>query len=150
MNTRSKKRLRTSAGQATVCSEWFLSILLDYLNMKEIITLDSAICNKSDRDIWLECIAKDMGSTSTKMQQYLSSDEQIKWCYNKHVQFICLLMDHSLTPCSITASGASLLSMCCINLIGCKLRDNRNEISFHNIVSKLGQRSSKLKIFGNT
>lgn len=146
-NVPSKKRLRTGAGQTIVLSEWFLSILLDYLNMREIVTLDSAICNKFDRGKWLECIAKDMGSTSTKIQRYLNNDEHMKWCYKKNVQFRYLLIDHSIRPCSITSNGASIFSMCCINLLGLELRDNLNEISFHNVISSLGQKSSKLKIF---
>lgn len=74
------KRLKS---ETTVFSEWFLSILLSYLNMRDMVAMDSALCNKYHRAKWLECIVKDFGSVSTKIQPYLTTDLPIEWCSKK-------------------------------------------------------------------
>lgn len=138
-NVALKKRMTT---EATVFNEWFLSILLEYLNMKEIVILDSAICNKPDRNKWLECIAKDMGSVATKIQPYLRDDGPIIWCSKRNVQFKCLAIDNIKKPYSVTTVGASLLSMCSKNMIEFHLYYN---IRSPEILIELGQQCSKLK-----
>ena len=129
---------------ATVFNEWFLSNFLGYLNVGEIVRLDSAICNKSDRPNWLECIAKDIGHVSTKFQSCITNDATIKWCSMKKIKFKHLNMNCSDVPCSITACGASLLSMCCINLTELRLKFYHKEPCLHVILNKIGQRCSKL------
>ena len=93
MNVSSHKRLREEMVlskandvfyQTVVFSEWFLTKLLDYLNMREIVSLDSAICNKSDRVYWLKCIAKNVGSVSNKVHGYVTDIAQ-REKYNSNV-----------------------------------------------------------------
>ena len=140
MNVSSHKRLREEMVlskandvfyQTVVFSEWFLTKLLDYLSMREIVSLDSAICNKSDRVYWLKCIAKNVGSVSTKVHGYVTDDESARWCAERKIQFKCLDMEslgnradteHSFRfgerkKCLITIKGASLLSMCCNEMV---------------------------------
>ena len=137
-----EKRLKT---EATFYHEWFLSILLEYLNINDIVILDSAICNKLGREKLLECIAKDMGSVTTKIQPFLRKDGPITWCSKRNVQFKFLTIIHaSHAPYSITSIGASLLSACCINIIEFQLYGN---IRDRDILIELGQQCSKLKIF---
>lgn len=83
--------------QATIFSEWFLTKFMSYLNMKDIVAIDSAICNKSGRNVWLNCIAKDIGSLSTKIQPYLINYYSINWCSQKNIQFICLNLEFTKT-----------------------------------------------------
>ena len=125
-------------------SEWFLSIILDYLSMRDIVILDSAICNKSNRAVLLKCIAKDIGSVSSKLQSCLTNDKTISWCFKRNVQFKHLDIKYNLRQYSITTSGAKLFSKCCINLTEFQLTADKNEPSLHEILNELGQRCSKL------
>lgn len=38
-------------------NESFLSIVLSYVEMKDIVAIDSPMCNKSDKENWLQWIA---------------------------------------------------------------------------------------------
>lgn len=100
---RSVKRAKI---EATILNEWFLSLMFVYLNMREIVTMDTAICNKLDRDIWLACISKDADSVPTKIQPYLTKDRPIEWCSKKHVQFRNLKLNFNVEGCSISPSRA--------------------------------------------
>ena len=143
VNEPSLKRLRK---QRVIFSEYFLSNLLEYLNFKEIARVDSAICNKSDRNIWLECIAKDFGSVSTKVQPYVTSDQPIKWCSKRNVQFKYLSLQPNLGR--ITRRGDSLLSMCCIDMVEFMLSVGYNHNSIpciRRLLNELGKHCSKLK-----
>ena len=144
-NSCSQKRVKK---ETFILCEWFLSVLMDYLNMREIVAMDSAICNKSDRDIWLKCIAKGIGSVSTKIQSYFHNDRPIEWCSNKNVQFASLCLDFSERTSMITASGTSLLSLLCININEFQLKatNDLNEYS-KKILCKFAERCSKLKRF---
>ena len=104
-NSNSPSPKMTRNEKFIVLNEWFLTVLLYYLDMKEIVAMDSAICNKSDRDMWLKCITKGIGSVSAKIQWYLTSDESIQWCFKRNVRFEYL--DLRGESASITARGVS-------------------------------------------
>lgn len=99
------------------------------------------------RVAWLNCIARDCGSVSTKVQLYLTNDRVIEWCSAKNVHFKSLKLKFTkLQPCSITSSGALQLSTHCIRLEDFEL--NVYDDSNHAIIlTELGQRCSKLKMF---
>ena len=139
------KRLRTEA--IIFNNEWFLSLLLEYLNMKEIVTLDSSICSKSYREVWLKCIVKDTKSVSTKVEPYLNNDQSIEWCSKKNVKFRLLTLNYRTRPCSITNRGALLLATCCIDITEFQMRGNlknnpRDQIC-EEIIIQIGLRCSK-------
>ena len=133
-STNNTKRMKMNK-QEVVFNVWFLSKLLDYLDFIEIARMDTAICNKSYRVNWLECIAKDMGSVSTKVQigcrgnsdlchsvsslspahflhnSGISCNESIEWCSNRKVRFKFMFINNMIRL-NITTKAASLLSMC--------------------------------------
>ena len=45
-------------------SDWFISILFQYLNVRNIVTIDSAMYNKYYRPKWEKCLSKDFGDLS--------------------------------------------------------------------------------------
>ena len=137
----------------TLFSEWFLPILLEYLNIKDIVAMDSAICNKADREQWLKCIAKDNGSViSDKIKRFPISDRLIQWCYLRKIQFKYLDLKFHHSSFSISFDNITLLAMCCIHLVDLKLctgeTEYRKEIR-HKIISELGQRCTQLKRFNS-
>ena len=97
-------------------SKWILSVLLNYLKLKEIIAMDSAICNKSDRKTWLECIVQDFGSVSTKIQPYLCNGRAMEWCFVRGVKFIDLDLTFYHWKVEITYAAASHFATCCLNM----------------------------------
>lgn len=145
----SKKRLKTAKFDF---NEWFISLLLNYLDMTDIVAMDSALCNKSIRKMFLECIANDISSVSSQIQPYLTNDQSIEWCSNRNLHFKCLELDFSdfsdRNTCPITTNGMSLLCMCCIDIIELKLNSGYDRIDNHigeYILIELGQRCSQLK-----
>ena len=146
-NSYSQKRSRKK-GAVSLFNEWFLSILLSYLNMREIIVLDSAICNSFDRKLWLVCIAKDFGSVATRIQPYLTRNGTVTWCSKRRVKFSCLKLDIKRRSCPITTEGVSLLAMCCVNMTEFQFLTVSDPTYVHltrNLLSQLGATCSKLK-----
>ena len=69
------KRIRCENWIHLLCLEWF-NCWLDYLSLKEIIQLDSAFCNHSDRQKWLDSLkcyrsSRDITINSEKFAQWL-------------------------------------------------------------------------------
>ena len=139
-------------------SEFFLPNLLSYLTMKDIVHMDTSICNKSIREMWLKLIANDIGSVSTKIQPYFTHDRPIKWCSIRNFQFQCLDLDCGATlkgflfegckQVNITPHGAMLLASCCTNLVDFKLCESFwHQIGTDRILIELAQRCGKLKRF---
>ena len=159
-----------------VFSEWFLSIFVNYLMIKEIARIDSAICNKSYRPIWLECIAKYFGLVPTLL--VVTNDQPLRWCANKIFRFqslkLFVLGDQGILSLAsdgmttLTTTGASTLTKCCIDLVELKLfigvlgnkngsqghlvKDSMNnwvydEFGLPCILKEFGKRCRKLKKF---
>ena len=108
MTKQSKKRKVASKKMSDMMisvmfSEFFLPNLLSYLTMKDIVHMDTSICNKSVREMWLKIIAMKyledsvIDSVSTKIQPYFIDDRPIKWCSIRNFQFQCLNLDCGAT-----------------------------------------------------
>ena len=141
----------------TLLSERFLPLLLNHLNMKEIVRLDSAVCSKHIREKWLECIAEGAASMviSDKIRPFRIQDRLIEWCSKRKVHLKHLYLDFTSEFESFPVSfhKATLLAMCCINLVDLNLCRSKKKIrkkTRHRIISELGQRCTRLKRFNIT
>lgn len=141
------KRVRK---EHSVLSEWFLSKLLDYLNIQEIRSLDSAICNKSDREVWLECIARNYGSLSTKVEPYvfIRGDRAIKWCATRNVRFEKLDLFFGFSK-HLSVTGTKLLAKLCTNLVDLRINASsptkKGKQIIQSLLRNLGKQCSMLK-----
>ena len=54
------KRTRVDYKSTLFYSEWFLPILMSYLNFPTIKALDSMMCESQLRGHWLDCLTKGM------------------------------------------------------------------------------------------
>lgn len=72
------------------CNVWFISLLLVYLNKKAILSFDSAICNKSVRKKWLECLALAQDKTFHDTIQRELYDGTSEWCTKRRLSFTYL------------------------------------------------------------
>lgn len=140
----------TKKMESFIVTEWFLSMLLDYLEIPDIGNMDSAICNKSNRAVWLECIANDLGSVSTKLRQEVIHDEAIEWCSKRNVRFKCLEISNIYLD--IATRAASLLSVCCTDMVELQLGHNNVDgvdddviPSMQRVLNEFAKQCSKLK-----
>ena len=104
--------------QTVVFSKWFLSKLLNFLDFIEIAKMDTAICNKFYRPIWLKCIAKYLELVPTFLK--VTNDRPLRWCSNKHLRFRYLelqVKSNKRRRNFITNNGAFLISMCCLYMV---------------------------------
>ena len=132
--------------ETVLFSDFFLSQLLSYLGIRDIVTMDTAICSKSIRDIWLKHIANGIGSVCYKIQPFLLNDGSIKWCSSRSLQFKYLDLDYGYKQFTATTDGAILLAKCCINIVEFSLYPNRfgsQEVS-NELIIQIGQRCKKI------
>lgn len=134
----------------TLISEWFLPSLFGYLHMGDIVTLDTAICSKPIREKWLECIAEDAVSMviADKIRSFRINEQLIEWCFKKKIQFSNLKLNITSASHSISLDNATLLAMCCGNLVDLKLcgsKEKRKISTENKILCELGRRCTRLK-----
>lgn len=115
-----------------LCSDWFLSTLFEYLSVRDIVHMDSAMYNKSYRSRWETCLSKDFGDLSNRIQVYLENDEAVKWCVKKNITFKKLnfrlrIKAHDWERL-ISNKGMMLLANQCVNLKELFIHERMSEI----------------------
>ena len=93
--TRKRKQLEGLADAITLSvkwiellsCEWFLSTLFEYVDVRDVVYMDTAMCNKTYRPKWLECISQDFGDLSNRIQAYFRNVDCIQWCANNNIMF---------------------------------------------------------------
>ena len=79
---------------SVVFTDWFYSLLLQYLTLKDIANFDSAVCNRKIRSQWLESLGKYTSSVSIKIfDKVIWSDRLINWINLRNLHFCQLMID---------------------------------------------------------
>ena len=68
-----------------LCSEWLPSLLLDYLTVRDITRLDTAICNRNGRTQWLKSLEKYFSSASQEC--FYWSNKFVEWIVARKLHF---------------------------------------------------------------
>lgn len=123
-NRKKTKLENTAAVSFQLChllsSEWFLPLLFGYLQVNEIVKLDS-VTRK-----WKLCYGNDFSSLSTRVQTFFINHKAIEWSIKKGIRFAVLhltytcgqqLINHRRKNVTINKEGTILLSQLCANLI---------------------------------
>ena len=106
------KKIRTIDLTSVLVADWFLQLLLQYLSLKDIARLDSAICNSNGRPQWLESLQKYISLES--LINLAWSDAVINWIILKHIHFEELII--TKTYLKISNDGMYRLAQQCPNL----------------------------------
>lgn len=69
-------------------ADWFSSLLLQYVNIKDISSLDVAICNRSGRPQWFESLTRYTPSVSLQFfDSVIWSDNLVSWIILRNLHF---------------------------------------------------------------
>lgn len=71
------------------CSDWLSALLLQYLKINDITRLDSALCNRSGREQWLNSLEKHFPSNCFG-GSIDWSDYVVNWIVARKLRFDCL------------------------------------------------------------
>ena len=104
-----------------VFSDWFYSVLLPHLTLKDIANFDIAVCNRKLRLQWLESLGKYGSSAPLKLFKLVVWRESlINWIVQRNVQFGELAIEKGYSE--ISNDYMYRLAQQCPNLKAFKLR----------------------------
>lgn len=112
--------------------------------------MDAAICNKSSRQIWLQCIAKNYGSVSTKFGRVImyAGDPCVNWCVKRNVKLEKLNIELFISK-RFSIRGIKRLSESCKNIVELKINidatKKRVKQIIRSLLCNLGKQCSMLK-----
>lgn len=103
-----------------VLSDWFYSLLFQYLNFKDIAKFDLAVCNRKLRPQWLQSLGKYTSSASFQVFYNVNwSDSFISWIIQRNLYFDELAIEQGYHR--ISYDGMCRLAQHCSNLNALKL-----------------------------
>lgn len=106
-----------------LCSDWFSLLLSQYLNLKDIVKFDCAVCNRNKRPEWLESLAKFSLLLSLEVFDSISwSDALVDWIILRNLHLGELAIVHGYSK--ITNDGMCRLALQCTNIRKLKLFNN--------------------------
>ena len=135
-------------------SEWFLPFLFEYLEVAEIVQLDS-LTRK-----WKECRGNDFSALSYRIQTYFINHGAIEWAAKRDIRFEVLHLMYIDGPelssqrkhITINREGAISLSQLCTNLVELRLHFRHPfhiDKEFFSLLPTIGQHLEILDIQGD-
>lgn len=128
MKTSNSKRIKLTVKvyyqlENLLRSEWFLPFLFEYLEVSEIVQLDS-VTRK-----WKVCHGNDFSASSHRIQKYFINHGAIEWAVKRDIRFGVLHLMYTDGPelscqrkhITINKKGAILLSQLCSHLVELRL-----------------------------
>lgn len=112
------KRKSTIDWTSILFADWHSPLVLQYLTLKDIAKLDTAMCNRNGRKQWLESLEKYISSVSLKDLAW--SDVIINWIILRHLRFEELSITQRYLK--ISNEGMYRLAQHCPNLKKLKIK----------------------------